>query len=308
MIERPPAGERKETRVNIGNKTDINCYKTALLLLLALVVPGRAAAADHSLSPWGAARSASAGPASAIGGPANGCLAGAAALPADGVGYQAIRLARRRNFGHPDTIAFVVRLGRAAAAAGLAPFYVGDVAQPRGGPMASGHGAHQNGLDVDVWFNLDPKPVLAPMARDDVVLPSMLAPGTRAIDAAQFDARQVTLLRLATADPRVERIFVNPVIKQALCQGFAGATDGGSAWLHKLRPWRGHDEHFHVRLACPAGAADCVGQPPVPPGDGCDASLSWWFERHEPVPGAPVAPRPPRPRLPKACAAVLSAR
>lgn len=305
LIERRSAARRKESRVNVRNSTITNCYKTAFLLALVVAGPARAAAVDR-LSPWGAAASASPGPASPIGGPANGCLAGAAALPADGVGFQAIRLRRHRNFGHPDTIAFVMRLGRAAQAAGLAPFYVGDMAQPRGGPMASGHGAHQNGLDVDIWFNLDPKPTLAPLARDDVPLPSMLLAGMHAIDPAQFDARQVTLLRLAAADQRVERIFVNPVIKQALCRGFAGATDGGSAWLHKLRPWPGHDEHLHVRLACPAGATQCVGQPPIPPGDGCDASLAWWLEKHE-APTTPVPPRPPRPRLPKACAALLTA-
>lgn len=280
---------------------------------MLIAASGSARAADHhAFVTWGAVTRASAGPATVIGGPADGCLAGAAVLPADGDGFQAIRLARHRNFGHPDTIAFVGRLGRAAQAAGLAPFYVGDMAQPRGGPMESGHGAHQNGLDVDIWFNLDPKPKLAPLARDDVPLPSMLLPDMHAMDPARFDARQVTLLRLAAADARVDRIFVNPVIKQALCHGFAGATATGSAWLHKLRPWPGHDEHFHVRLACPAGQAECVGQAPVPPGDGCDATLAWWFGKREPVrPISPVTlrpPRPPRPTLPKACAALLTAR
>jgi penicillin-insensitive murein DD-endopeptidase len=305
-IGRCGGAARKDRRVNIGNTAITNCYIAAFLLILTLGAPGRATAAEQKVLPWAAVHGASAGPASAIGGPANGCLAGAAVLPADGVGYQAIRLARRRNFGHPDTIAFVARLGRAAEAAGLAPFYVGDMAQPRGGPMEFGHGAHQNGLDVDIWFNLDPKPVLPPMARDDVPLPSMLLPGMHAIDPARFGTRQVTLLRLAAADPRVDRIFVNPVIKQALCQGIAGATAAGSAWLHKLRPWPGHDEHFHVRLACPPGATACVGQSPVPPGDGCDATLAWWFEKHEPT-TKPAAPKPPRPRLPTACAALLSA-
>jgi penicillin-insensitive murein endopeptidase len=281
------------------------CYRMALLLVLLVMVAGSAWAGDQKLSPWGAVHGASTGPSSAIGSPANGCLAGATALPADGIGFETIRLARHRNFGHPDTLAFVARLGRAAQAAGLEPFYVGDLSQPRGGPMAFGHGSHQNGLDVDIWFNLDPKPKLSPMARDDVPLPSMLLTGTQAINPVQFGTRQVTLLRLAAADPRVDRIFVNPVIKQALCQGFAGATESGSAWLHKLRPWYGHDEHFHVRLACPSGATACVSQAPIPPGDGCDASLAWWFEKHEPTKTKPVA-RPPRPPLPKACAVLLS--
>ena len=195
-----------------------------------------------------------AGPARIIGGPANGCISGAARLPPDGVGYQAIRLSRHRNFGHPETVAFVQRLGKSAAAAGLAPFYVGDMAQPRGGPMTSEHAAHENGVDVDIWFNLDEKPTLAPDAREEVDLPSMVLPDKSDIDRDRFGKKQVDLLRLAASDGRVDRIFVHPTIKRALCQGFGGARDGDATWIHKIRAWYGHDGHFHVRLSCPASS------------------------------------------------------
>ncbi|MGH7124058.1 MAG: penicillin-insensitive murein endopeptidase, partial [Stellaceae bacterium] len=254
---------------------------------------------------WGSALTPTPGPTRIFGSPANGCIAGAARLPPDGVGYQAIRLSRHRNFGHPETVAFLERLGKAAAGAGLTPFYVGDMAQPRGGPMTSGHAAHENGVDVDIWFNLDPKPALPPEAREEVELPSMVLPNKSAIDRARFGENQVRLLRLAASDTHVDRIFVHPTIKRALCEGFGGAGEGDRGWLHKIRAWYGHDEHFHVRLACPSSSPDCVGQAPVPPGDGCDASLDWWFlPRPEVAPG-PVVPKPPRPTLPKACAALL---
>src|SRR4051812_2998488 len=64
-----------------------------------------------------------------------------------------------RHYGHPDLIGFVGDLGRAAAAARLGTVAVGDMAQPRGGPMSSGHVSHQGGLDVDVWFRLDVPPL-----------------------------------------------------------------------------------------------------------------------------------------------------
>lgn len=253
-------------------------------------------------SPWSDQHAPSPGPARSIGKPAAGCLAGAAALPFDGTGYQAIRLSRVRYFSHPQTIAFVEALGRKAAAAGLPPFYVGDLSLPRGGPMPNGHASHQSGVDADIWFNLDPKPVLAPAAREDVPLPSMLTPDGKALDPAQFSARQVTLLRLAASDPRVDRIFVSPVIKRALCQGAYSAAVGDRSWLHRLRPWYDHDDHFHVRLNCPAGSPDCVRQAPVPPGDGCDATLDWWFEPHAPAPAvAPPGGKPRGPILPAAC-------
>ena len=264
----------------------------ALLPLLALA-PARASVWSDEQTPFP-------GAADSIGKPAAGCLAGARSLPFDGPGYEVIRLSRHRYFGNPATINFVETLGRKATAAGLPPFYVGDMSLPRGGPMPNGHASHETGIDVDIWFNLDPKPAMPPAAREDVPLPSMLTANGKALDPAQFSARQVSLLRLAATDPRVDRIFVNPVIKRALCQGQFGAAVGERSWLHRLRPWYGHDDHFHVRLACPAGSSDCVGQAPVPAGDGCDASLAWWFEPRQPQPKAPAGPPRP-PVLPAAC-------
>ena len=281
--------------------------RATIILTTGLLLSAPQAFADSKpADAWGLVLTPTAGPARIIGSPANGCIAGAARLPPDGVGYQAIRLSRHRNFGHPDTVGFVQRLGKAAAEAGLAPFYVGDMAQPRGGPMTSGHAAHENGVDVDIWFNLDPKPALAPAAREEVELPSMVLTDKSDIDRDRFSERQVRLLRLAASDPRVDRIFVHPTIKRALCEGFGGAGEGDRGWLHRIRPWYGHDEHFHVRLSCPPTSPDCVGQTPVPPGDGCDASLDWWFARPPQVLPLPVVPKPPRPPLPKACSALLS--
>jgi penicillin-insensitive murein DD-endopeptidase len=277
----------------------------ALLITMICLAPSLASAGSSPSDEWGRVLTPTAGPARIIGGPANGCIVGAAKLAPDGVGYQAIRLSRHRNYGHPETVAFVEQLGKAAIAAGLAPFYVGDMAQPRGGPMTSGHAAHENGVDVDIWFNLDPKPMLPPEAREEVELPSMVLPDKSDIDRDRFGERQVRLLRLAASDARVDRIFVHSTIKRALCQGVGGAGNGDAGWLHKIRPWYGHDEHFHVRLACPASSPDCVRQAAVPPGDGCDASLDWWFMHPPPVTPGPVVPKPPRPRLPKACTAVL---
>jgi penicillin-insensitive murein endopeptidase len=41
----------------------------------------------------------------------------------------------------------------------------------------------------------------------------------------------------------------------------------------------------------------------VPAGDGCDSSLSWWFEKHPP---GPAKPEPPKPPMPEACQALLN--
>ncbi|HLY55865.1 MAG TPA: penicillin-insensitive murein endopeptidase [Stellaceae bacterium] len=258
---------------------------------------------------WSLVSRPSPGPAQAIGGFAHGCLAGGVALPADGEGYEVIRLARRRYYGHGELVDFIERLGRRAHAAGLPRFQVGDMAQPRGGPLPWGHASHQIGLDVDLWFTFDEGAAPRPASlREDVDLPSMLTPGFHAVDPSRFGPRQVRLLRLAAADPDVERIFVSPVIKLALCHGFAGGASGGTAWLHRLSPWWGHDDHFHVRLRCPADSPLCEPQKPVPAGDGCDASLADWAKHPNPPVTSPGPPAPPHPRLPEACFAILSQR
>ena len=145
-----------------------------------------------------------------------------------------------------------------------------------------------------------------PDARDFPELGSVLDQG--AIDPARFGPQQVQLLKLATEDERVERIFVNPAIKLALCRGYGGATAGGTGWLHRLRPWWGHDDHFHVRLRCPADSPDCEGQKPIEPGDGCDADLENWGRPVTAAPKPPAVPPPPKPKQPAACQAVLAAR
>jgi len=266
----------------------------------AVIFPAQAAERSNI---WSLLDKPTAGPARAIGSTANGCLSGGVQLPADGPGYEVIRLSRRRYFGHGDMVDFVESLGRRAQAAGLPLFYVGDMAQPRGGPLPFGHASHQTGIDADIWFSADTKPGLPPAAREELPLPSMIiADDAPRIDPARFGKRQVTLLHLAADDPRVDRIFVNPVIKLALCRGFGGATTGGKAWLEKLRPWWGHDDHFHVRLRCPGNSPDCEPQKPIPDGDGCDASLEDWTYHLTP-PKAPPGPRAPK-IMPAACQTV----
>ncbi len=242
------------------------------------------------------------GPAQAVGGPALGCLGGGVALPADDPRLVLLRPQRNRFWGHPVLIAVMDDLAGAAKGLGMGPLLVGDAAQPRGGPMPDGHRSHQMGLDVDIWFagNREaPYPetwVRQPTAR------TALTDDGRDINPAVLTPTWEALLRIAALDPRVERMFVNPAIKAALCSRPAAQEPEAAAWMAKLRPWWGHDSHVHVRLGCPAGSPDCQSQKPVPPGTGCDESLDWWRARETRL-LAPPAPRTDwPPALPETCA------
>ena len=83
-------------------------------------------------------------PSSPIGGYSFGCLAGGQLLPESGPTWQAMRLSRNRNWGHPVLLDYLVKLSeRAAKLRGWKGLYIGDLAQPRGGQMVSGHASHQ---------------------------------------------------------------------------------------------------------------------------------------------------------------------
>jgi len=213
-----------------------------------------------------------------IGSYARGCGAGLVELPETGPTWQAMRLSRNRNFGHPVMIDFIVDLSAKARAIGFGQgLYVGDISQPRGGPMTSGHASHQIGLDADIWM-LPPRSLgLSRAEREDI----------SSIPVRSADQRSVTgnwtkthhrLLQEAALDPRVDRIFVAAAVKIEMCRT-AKASD--KKWLQKIRPVAGHDTHFHVRLKCPKGARLCETQTPTVAelsknGDGCDETLMWW--------------------------------
>ena len=277
-----------------------NCPRTRRLLGGGAIAGWLVLATSLQASPWAQVRTVAPGPPSAIGEAANGCLAGAQALPAEGKGYVQIRRERQRQFGHPQTLDFVRELGAAQASRTARYVMIGDLSQPRGGLMSSSHRSHQNGLDLDVWFLLADSPAQAQRDWPEAVAPPSMVRDDGLTVNGLWGPEQRLLLKLAAEDGRVERIFVNPAIKQRLCD--SERDDRG--WLRKLRPWRGHDAHFHVRLKCPAGSPDCQAQAAFPAGDGCGAELAWWFTAEARQPRKSAEDKPPAP-MPAACRALL---
>src|SRR5918995_5383941 len=235
----------------------------------------------------------------AIGSYARGCVAGAAAIPHDGSTWQVMRLSRNRNWGHPRMIDFLQRFaGRIPEVTGWPGLLVGDISQPRGGPMITGHASHQIGLDADIWLTPMPNRRLSRAEREEMSATNMVRDDWLDVDPNRWTPQHTALIRAAAQERSVARIFVNPAIKKALCRE-AGADRG---WLTKVRPMWGHNYHFPIRLACPAGSAGCSDQDPPPGGDGCGAELAGWFtpQMLNPKPGKP---RPPltMAQLPNEC-------
>ena len=245
------------------------------------------------------------GPPRSIGGYSNGCLAG---LPNNGPTWQVMRLSLNRNWGNPHLVRFIERFAKNAKKVGWNGLLVGDMSQPRGGPMLSGHNSHQVGLDADIWLTPMPSRELSRQEREEMSAVMMVAQDRKDVDPAVWTAGQTGVIKAAARDPQVARIFVNAAIKKALCRD----TDPNREWLTKVRPYWGHDYHFHVRLHCPPDSPACRPQAPPPPGDGCGKDLDWWFTDEVLHPKPPPVPEKPRPpltmaNLPPACRAVLAA-
>lgn len=253
-----------------------------------------------------------------IGSYARGCGAGMVELPESGPSWQAMRLSRHRNFGQPVLIDYLIGLSQVAQQIGWAGLYIGDMGQPRGGPMTSGHASHQIGLDADIWM-LPPRRLdLTVREREDISSIPVRSADQRSV-TSNWTAAHRALMRAAALDPRVDRIFVAAAVKIEMCKT---AKRKDKDWLQKIRPIAGHDTHFHVRLKCPKGARLCESQKPTVAdlskgGNGCDDTLTYWVTDYLNPPKPTKKPKKPAkpergPRdftmadLPKQCAAVLS--
>jgi penicillin-insensitive murein endopeptidase len=241
---------------------------------------------------------------------AKGCIAGAEALPINGENWQVMRLSRTRYWGHPNLIALLKRLAdKAHKDAGWPGILVGDMSQPRGGPMLTGHASHQVGLDADIWLTPMPDRRLSREEREDTSAVMMVRADRLDVDPSVWTPNHLAVIRAAAQEPSVQRIFVNAAIKKALCR----EAKGDRGWLHKVRPMYGHDYHFHIRIKCPPGAAGCESQPEPAASDGCKpADLAYWFKDsvlHPKPPKVPPKPKPPMTlaQLPAACRQVLAA-
>jgi len=241
---------------------------------------------------------------------AHGCIAGAEGLPINGDNWQVMRLSRNRYWGHPDLVALVKRLAaKARKDAGWHGILVGDMSQPRGGPMFTGHASHQVGLDADIWLTPMPGRQLSRNEREEMSAVMMVRTDRLDIDPHAWTPSHLAVIRAAALEPTVQRIFVNAAIKKALCR----EAKGDRHWLHKVRPMYGHDYHFHIRIKCPPGAGECDSQPDPNEGEGCSTGdLAYWFSDavlHPKPPKVPPKPKPPMTMasLPPACKAVLNA-
>jgi len=212
-----------------------------------------------------------------IGSYSKGCLSGGVYLPSHAEHYDVLKPSRNRFWGHPDLIEFIELTSEKIYNEFVNGLLIGDLSMPRGGPMPYGHKSHQNGLDVDIFYEKKPEYQLDRFKLETYKPKSLLSPNQREINYKLWTDYHYELLKITSKNERVARIFVNPLIKNEICKMAVKKDD--TDWLNKIRPWGGHYNHFHVRLTCPEGSKDCINQVPVNQGDGCGGELKSWLKK-----------------------------
>lgn len=229
-----------------------------------------------------------------------GCLLNGEKYAVSNAQWEVVNTFRNRFYGHPSMAAFLTYLGDGMVKLHGKKVVTGDVGLPAGGPTVSGHASHQTGLDVDLRYRYyDAGKKMSDSERSNFAAPDIAIHEVEEVKEAgkkkyvlktslvggKLADVVADSLRISAEHPAVERIFVSPPIKKALCARYANAG-AYPAWLLKLSPYYGHADHFHVRIACPEGSTDCVKQAPVRPAAddttkvGCaGSSLHWWYNQ-----------------------------
>lgn len=232
------------------------------LLVLALLLPREALAvgaggAGRTRSP---AKAQPAARAASVGSPNEGRLEGGKKLEPT----KSLRLVGGHRWGVPSLVGMLER--SAAKVAKRFPgstLNVGDLSRKGGGDV-DGHRSHESGRDADVGFYLRKggKPWADPR------FSAIDADGTVVgRPAVRFDdARNWALIEawLTDREANVLQIFVAQHLKlrllaEARRSGAPAALQNRAAFV-LIQPSRAlpHDNHFHVRVACPRSSDDCI--------------------------------------------------
>lgn len=206
-----------------------------------------------------------------IGGPSNGQMRGAVAIPDEGHGFfhNPVRPYEAR-FGSVELVQMIVRA--AASVVDALPgsmLVVNDLGLEHGGPIAH-HGSHQAGRDADILFySLDAKGVPLP----SVGVP--IDPKGEGVDfkdlADPSDDQPVALdvprtwrfaaALLEVAGDQLQRIFIVEHVRSMLLAE-AARVHANPLLVKRFedvtcQPEYPHDDHMHVRLYCtPEDMAD----------------------------------------------------
>ncbi len=208
----------------------------------------------------------------------NGCILYPAELEKSDI-YKLPRLARGNNYGNPALTDFLEDYAYRIKEMTGKQLLIADLSKNNGGPTLMLHSSHQTGLDADIWYRLySQKQNLSQTDIEDLKPIDMVSKDGSTMGEL-WSSENEEILKTFAQNDKIERIFVNPIIKKNFCTKFKSED-----WQKKIRPWWGHNEHFHVRLKCPDNSPDCTMKGQAIKDDGCGKDLDWWFSEEAKLP------------------------
>ncbi len=145
----------------------------------------------------------SAGPSKSYGSYAKGCQSGAVALPTEGEGFSGHAPFTQPALGPAAARFLLERFAQDSQKIGWPGLLIGDISQPRGGPMLTGHASHQIGLDVDIWWRKMPDHIMSAQEREDTPFISMLDKSKfLTVDDRKWSPLNARLVMMAASYPQ----------------------------------------------------------------------------------------------------------
>jgi penicillin-insensitive murein endopeptidase len=212
-------------------------------------------------------------PAAQVSGAYNqGALTDSTALPPHGEGFIHLFEKRERFYGSQGMIDLLTQI--AGEMARRYPqgerLQIGDISSRNGGKIR-GHASHQNGLDVDLVYYRTQRSEQPETEGSQGFAESFVGPNGKITRNFDLERNWEIIKRFASTG-RLARVFVHPAVKKAFCKRAKRLKElqTHAETLSRIRPLQDHDDHFHVRLTCPAASPDCRDQEAPPTKTGCE--------------------------------------
>ena len=172
---------------------------------------------------------------------------------------------------------------------------VGDISQPRGGPMLTGHASHQIGLDADIWLTPMPNRILTAQEREKIKR-RLVVKDHKTIDTAVWTEAHAKLI---SAPPPIRRSSASSSIRRSRRSCAAGrpAIAHGSP---RSAPITGMTI-ISISVSAARATRPAAGtslRPNPADGTGCGTELAYWLRQQAVAQEAASRKTPPKPAPP----------
>jgi penicillin-insensitive murein endopeptidase len=166
------------------------------------------------------------------------------------------------QYGTQEMVDIILDIAHFSATLGMTPVVIGDISRKSGGKLGR-HLTHQRGLDADIAYIARGKKKSGHRSdKYDNRFTELYEQKRKVTQNFDLEANYKLIERLV-ARSDVQSIFVGCGVYDALeTRDQKSATSA----LKHVYAQKGHEDHFHLRVRCPADASGCKNE--------------WWSFKH----------------------------